>query len=76
MGLVNWLQSLVSAAKYYLIVFLRKDGSLGEFYSLLVLDWVYYRFMNLKGVAYRKIMDLASAREHARKSDMENQDWR
>ena len=29
-----------------------KNGSLGEFYSLLVVDWVYYRFVTVKEVAY------------------------
>ena len=29
-----------------------KNGSLGEFYTILVVDWVYYNFVNVKGVAY------------------------
>ena len=33
--------ALVSAAKYYCSVFLQKNGSLGEFYSLLLAGWVF-----------------------------------
>ena len=39
MGLAIWLKSLVFAAKYCCSVSLRKNGSLGKFYSLLVVDW-------------------------------------
>lgn len=46
--------ALVSAAKYYCSVLLRKNGNSGEFYSFLVVDWVYHRFVTVKGVAYGK----------------------
>ena len=39
MGIENLLQSVVSAAEYCGSVFLRKSGSLGKFYSLLVVHW-------------------------------------
>ena len=39
MGLASLLKSLLFAAKYCCSVFLRKNGSLDEFYSLLVVDW-------------------------------------
>ena len=38
MGLANWLQSLV-LPQYCCSVYFRKNGSLGDFYSLLVVDW-------------------------------------
>ena len=37
---------------------MEKNGSLGEFYSLLVVDWVCYRFVTVKGVAYGGIYRL------------------
>ena len=40
MGLADSLQPLVSAAKYSCSVFLWKNGNLGKFYSLLVVDWL------------------------------------
>ena len=52
MDLENWLQLLVSAAKYCCSLFLRKTYRLSEFYSLLVVEWVYYKFVTLIGIAY------------------------
>ena len=39
MDLENWLQALVFTAKHFCNVFLRKIGSLDEFYRYLVEDW-------------------------------------
>ena len=52
-GHTNKLKSPVSAAKYLLGVFLRKNGSLGElghqiFLTVLVVDQVCYIFVTLK----------------------------
>lgn len=41
-----------------LVCSLRKNGSLGEFYSLSVVDWASYRFLTLKGVAYGENYEL------------------
>ena len=30
------------------------DDSLGEFYSLLMVDWVYHRFVTVKRVVYEE----------------------
>ena len=38
MGPANWLQHVVFPPKYCCSVFLKKNGSLGEFYSVLVVD--------------------------------------
>ena len=38
MGPANWLQPVVFPAKYCCSVFLKKNGSLGEIYSVLVVD--------------------------------------
>ena len=40
--------------KYCYSVFLRKNDSLGAFCSILAMDWVCYRFMNVNGVAYEE----------------------
>ena len=42
------------ATKYSYNVFLRKNDSWGAFYSLLVIHWVCYRFVNVKGVPYKE----------------------
>ena len=39
MDLANWLQSAVFVAKYCRSMFLQKNGSLGERYRHLVVDW-------------------------------------
>ena len=41
-----------AAAKYCCSVFLRKNYSLGEICSLLMVDWVCYRLATVKEVAY------------------------
>ena len=56
-GHTNKLKSPVSAAKYLLGVFLRKNGSLGElghqiFLTLLVVDQVCYIFVTLRKNAF------------------------
>ena len=57
-NLKNWLSSLVFVAKYCRSEFLWKNGSLGDFYSLLVVDWVCYRFVTVKGIAYGAVYSL------------------
>ena len=52
MGHTNWLLPLVFTEKYFCSVFLWKNGSLGDFYSLLVLDWSCCRLETVKGIAY------------------------
>ena len=57
MGVVWVLQiitTLVFAAKYCYSLFLQKNDSLGAFYSVLVIDWDYYSFLNVKRVAYEE----------------------
>ena len=51
---------LAFAARYCCSVFLRKNGRLGEFYRLLMADWVCYRFLTVKGVAYGEDYELES----------------
>ena len=51
MGLANWLKSPVLVS-----VFLQKNGNLGElghqeFIAFLVVDWVCYRFVTVRGAA-------------------------
>ena len=58
MGLTNWLQFLVFAAKYHVSVFLIKNSSLGEFYSLFVVDWVCYMFVFVKGIGHGEVYGL------------------
>ena len=38
--------------KYCCSVFLQKNGSLGEFHSLLLVHWVCYRFVTVTEIAY------------------------
>ena len=59
MGLPNCSKSLVWASKYHRVVFLRKDGSLGElryqeFKASLVVDWVCYSFLTVRSVAHKE----------------------
>ena len=54
MGLANWLIFLILAAKYPQVVFLRENYRLSElghrgFIVLLVVDWVYYSFVTVRG---------------------------
>ena len=78
MGLANWLQLLVFAAKYCCSVFLQKTGSLGKFCCLLVLDWVRYRGVIVKEVAYEyeQTVDLNYVGEGNGKCGKENRGWR
>ena len=62
MGLANWLQSIVFAAKYCCNTFLEKNSSLGTFYSLLVIDLVCYKFMTARGLHMEERMGLNSVR--------------
>ena len=57
MGLANWLQFPVLAAKYPSGVFLQKNDSLSELghreiVVFLVVEWLCYRFVTLGGVAF------------------------
>ena len=58
MGLANWLKSPVLVS-----VFLQKNGNLGElghqeFIAFLVVDWVYYRFVTVRGAAHGEVYGL------------------
>ena len=68
MGFANWLQSCC-------IVFLWKNGSLGEFYILLMVDWSIIGLRLQKGLHMEKTMGLDSVGERARKCYWENQYW-
>ena len=46
------ISPLIFAAMYYCSVLLRKNASLGKFYSLLIVDWACYWLVAVKGVAY------------------------
>lgn len=48
MGLANWLWSLAFATKYYCNGLFWSNGSLSEFYCLLVVDCTRYRDVTVK----------------------------
>ena len=72
MGLANWLKSPVLVS-----VFLQKNDNLGElghqeFIAFLVVDWVCYRFVTVRGAAHGEFMGLNSVGDCAWKYDREN----
>ena len=75
MGLANWLKSLVLTAKSPFGVFLWKNGSFSElgypgFIVFLVEDWVFYRFVTLRGDAFGKDYGFEFCGRQALKCDL------